>query len=99
ILRQAHPKTPIVLVENVRYTNLQFSAERRKLVDGKNEILKSVYDRFRKEGDRNVFYAPSDHLLGNDGEATVDGTHPTDLGFSRMADVIAKVLSPLVRKR
>ncbi|HWR53817.1 MAG TPA: SGNH/GDSL hydrolase family protein [Bryobacteraceae bacterium] len=99
ILRQAHPKTPIVLVENVRYTNLQFSEERRKIVDGKNEILKSVYDRFRKEGDRNIHYIPSAHLLGDDGEATVDGTHPTDLGFSRMAEVIAKVLSPLVRKR
>jgi lysophospholipase L1-like esterase len=95
-LRQAHPKTPIVLVENVRYTNLQFSEERRKLVDGKNEILKSVYDKFRKEGDRNVFYVPSDNLLGSDGEATVDGTHPTDLGFTRMADVIGKVLRSAV---
>jgi lysophospholipase L1-like esterase len=30
--------------------------------------------------------------LGSDGEATVDGTHPTDLGFMRMADAIEPTL-------
>jgi hypothetical protein len=35
---------------------------------------------------------PGESLLGSDGEATVDGTHPTDLGFDRMADAFAPVL-------
>jgi hypothetical protein len=37
---------------------------------------------------------PGDALLGRDGDDTVDGTHPTDLGFLRMADA----LEPAVRR-
>ncbi len=97
-LRHARPKTPIVLVENVRYPNAPFSEEKRKIVDGKNEVLKGIYDKLRKEGDRNVHYVSSAHLLGDDGEATVDGVHPTDLGFARMAEVIGKVLQSATPK-
>ena len=41
---------------------------------------------------------PAIDLLGNDDEATVDGTHPTDLGFLRMADVMAPVLRRALSK-
>jgi len=39
-----------------------------------------------------VFYLGCENLLGHDQEATVDGTHPTDLGFMRMADAMEPVL-------
>ncbi|HVN78895.1 MAG TPA: SGNH/GDSL hydrolase family protein [Terriglobia bacterium] len=39
-----------------------------------------------------MFYLQGDRLLGQDGEATVDGTHPTDLGFLRMADAMEPTL-------
>jgi len=38
---------------------------------------------------------PGEYLLGDDGEATVDSSHPTDLGFARMADALEPVLRPL----
>jgi hypothetical protein len=31
---------------------------------------------------------PCDDLLGDDGLGTVDGTHPTDLGFFRQANAL-----------
>lgn len=96
-LRKGHPKTPIVLVENALYTDIQFSHERRTLITEKNRILRSVYEKLRKEGDKNLKYVPASKLYGDDGEATVDGTHATDVGFMRMADVIAPVLKPLLK--
>lgn len=96
-LRKAHPKTPIVLVENVIYTNIQFSEQRQTAVKEKNAALKAAYEKLRKEGDRDLYYVPATNLYGSDGEATVDGTHPTDLGFLRMAETIAPVLKPLLR--
>ncbi|HSB17097.1 MAG TPA: SGNH/GDSL hydrolase family protein [Bryobacteraceae bacterium] len=98
-LRKAHPRTPIVLVENVIYTNIQFSEQRRTEVTEKNATLKAVYQKLRKQGDKNLYYVPAAGLFGSDGEATVDGVHPTDLGFLRMAQTIAPVLKPLLRKR
>jgi hypothetical protein len=91
-LRQAHPTTPIVLVENVIYTNSDFVEAQRKSYSEKNAALRAIFLRLKKAGDRKLFYVPATHLLGDDGEATVDSVHPTDLGFLRMAQTIAPVL-------
>jgi lysophospholipase L1-like esterase len=98
-LRKAHPKTPIVLVENAIYTNVQFSEQSRTLITEKNRVLQTVYGKLRKEGDKNLHYVPAGKLYGSDGEATVDGTHATDIGFMRMADTITPVLKPLLKRR
>jgi len=37
-------------------------------------------------------YIEGGDLLGDDGEATVDGSHPTDLGMVRMADAVEPFL-------
>lgn len=35
-------------------------------------------------------------LLGDDGDGTVDGTHPTDLGFHRQAQALLPVVRSLL---
>ena len=42
------------------------------------------------------FVLGGEDLIGADSEATVDGSHPTDLGFVRQADVMEKALRPLL---
>jgi len=51
-----------------------------------------------EKGVTGLSYVPGETLLGNDGEATVDGTHPTDLGFQRMADALEPVLRKALEK-
>lgn len=91
-LRAAHPETPIVLVENVPYQQGWFLQGSRDAYVNKNAALKAAYDRLVAAGVKSLCYVPCDALLGHDHEATVDGTHPTDLGFLRMADTIEPVL-------
>lgn len=86
ILRDRHPTTPIVLVENINYSDAGLVETKRIRVVGVNSMLRELYDRLRKAGDTQVYYVSSAHMLGGDGEDTVDGTHPTDLGFSRIAE-------------
>ena len=57
-----------------------------------------AYERLLAKGIRNLHYAPCDRLLGNDGEATVDGVHPTDLGFYRFADALAPLLRRILNE-
>ena len=97
-LRQAHPRTPVVLVEDRRFSNDFLVAPRRKGNDENHAALRAAFARLKKAGVKNLYYIPGDPLLGNDGEGTVDGSHPTDLGFLRQADAFAKVLAPLLRK-
>jgi lysophospholipase L1-like esterase len=95
-LRGAHPRTPIVLVENVPYTDGDFVEPRRKRYTESNALLRALYEKLTRSGDKNILYVPARDLLGDDGEATVDGTHPTDLGFFRMSEAIARVLRPVL---
>jgi lysophospholipase L1-like esterase len=92
LLRQSRPETPIVLVENIAYPNSGYVPARRESYTSKNAALEKAYQQLVAEGFKRIFYLRGDQLLGQDGEPTVDGTHPTDLGFLRMADVMAPVL-------
>ena len=87
-LRGAHPQTPIVMLENVEYTDGPLVPARAERYTSANAKLKEIYRRLTKAGQKKLFYVSAARLFGNDGEATVDGTHPTDLGFLRMADAI-----------
>ena len=44
-----------------------------------------AYTTLKKEGMNDLYYLPAKDLIGDDGEATVDGAHLTDLGFTRIA--------------
>ena len=96
-IRVAHPKMPIVLVENVAYADSPYRQARMDKVLAVNATLRRVYNQMKAGGDAAVFYVPSSSLLGADGEDTVDGTHPTDLGFLRMAQGMAPVLKEALR--
>jgi hypothetical protein len=58
--------------------------------------LKKAFDALVGGGDKHLFYLTGDKLIGDDGEGTVDGSHPTDLGFMRQADAFAEALAPLL---
>ncbi len=96
-IRTAHPKTPIVLVEIVTYTDSPFRQSRMTKVTAVNTLLKQLYDKLKANGDTALYYVPTGSLLGSDGEDTVDGTHPTDLGFSRMAEGMAPVIKEALK--
>jgi hypothetical protein len=88
VIRDAHPSTPVILVENVTYTDSAFVAARRQKAVDVNNHLRSLFEKWTGGGDRHLHYVPTSQLFGADGEDTVDGTHPTDLGFLRMAEGI-----------
>jgi lysophospholipase L1-like esterase len=91
-LRQAHPRTPIVLVESVAFPAGALVIETRERVADKNARLREIYRALTRSGQQKLFYVPAGRLIGEDGDGTVDGVHPTDLGFVRMADALEPVL-------
>jgi hypothetical protein len=96
ILRKARPQTPILLVEDRTYANAAvLEGPRRRNAEGR-AALRKAYDRLKAAGVEGVYYLRGDKLLGDDGEATVDGSHPTDLGFLRQAEAFVQALAPLL---
>ena len=59
--------------------------------------MKAEFERLLGAGVRNLHYVRGETLLGADGEDTVDGSHPTDLGFVHQANAMEEVLAPLLK--
>jgi hypothetical protein len=96
-LRAAHPQTPIVLVEDRTLQNAFLVAGQMEYYHLKDRAeLKSAFERLQRDGVKNLYYIPGEHLFGDDGEGTADGSHPTDLGFVRQSEIVGKVLGPLL---
>jgi len=98
-LRAAHPETPIVLVEDRTYANAFLLPEKQARHEQSRRALREAWRQLRKEGVKHLYYMPGDSLIGGDGEGTVDGSHPTDLGFMRQADAFIKTLRPLLKAK
>lgn len=96
-LRQAHPDTPIVLVEDRRYTDAWLNESKGKRNDGNHAALRRAYDELIAAGAKHLYYIAGDDLLGDDGDGAVDSSHPNDLGFLRQADAFDKVLGPILK--
>lgn len=89
-LRVAHPETPILLAEDCSVRNV--------CPTPKGEVLRKIYDQLTAEGVKNIHLLPSEGMLGDDTEGTVDGCHPNDLGMMRQGQVFAKAVAPLLEK-
>jgi len=97
-LRAAHPDVPIVLVEDRTMQDSFLIQGRMEWYHLKDRAeLKAAFDRLQHDGVKNLFYIPGEHLFGDDGEGSTDGSHPSDLGFMRQAGIFARTLEPLLK--
>ncbi|MCV2357623.1 SGNH/GDSL hydrolase family protein [Paucibacter sp. TC2R-5] len=90
-LRARHPRTPIILLGNISYQHAGLGPMNQTGHALKNAVLAPIVAALMAKDER-IFFVPGESLLGQDGEATVDGTHPNDLGFLRMAEAISPSL-------
>lgn len=95
-LRAARPSVPILLVEDRTYANAFLDAGSRRRNETSRAALRAAFDRLLASGVTGLHYLPGEALLGADGEDTVDSSHPTDLGFLRMADAFEPILDRML---
>lgn len=92
-LRKKRPETPIVLVEDRTYTHPNLTG--KPILNHRRLGQQAAYDILKNEL-TDLYYVEGDILLGDDNEAAVDGSHPSDLGMYRyymaLKPVIEKVL-------
>lgn len=89
-LRQRWPDRPIVLM-----TRLHSLGQTEPY--GVNQLVREVWERRATQGDRRLFYFDSFPLYA-DGSVhpTVEGLHPSDLGFKLIADALVPELAKIL---
>ena len=95
-VRKAHPDIPILIMNRPDFYDwLDDDHERRA-------IVRATYEKALAEGDERVWFIDGESFFG-EGIArfdyTVDGCHPNDAGFDRMAAVVLPVLCEMLESR
>ncbi|MCB1208314.1 MAG: SGNH/GDSL hydrolase family protein [Verrucomicrobiales bacterium] len=97
-LRAVRPDTPIILVEDRRFSNDWITPDKHRFHDDNHSALKKAYDELTAAGVKGLSYIPGDHLYGDDSEGSTDASHANDLGFMRQADIFEPVLRAALGK-
>ncbi|MCR4620486.1 MAG: SGNH/GDSL hydrolase family protein [Clostridiales bacterium] len=94
-VRSANKELPIVIVSRPDWRHDEQSARERRV------ICRRTYLNAVKAGDNNVYFIDGHRLFAKKDreDCTVDGTHPNDLGFYRMATVIYPVLKKALEQK
>jgi len=97
ILRDAHPSLPIVVMSSTKGARGQFDLEVEAAAEECREFERQTVEALRAQGDGNVTFLDASRFFGEDfDECTVDGAHPTDLGFLRIADGMTPLMKRLL---
>jgi len=87
-LRQARPDTPILLAEDCSVRNTTPTE--------KGALLRTIYQELKADGVTDLHFLSNQNMLGDDGDGTVDGVHPNDLGMTRQAAVFTQSLAVIL---
>ncbi|MEF2246925.1 MULTISPECIES: SGNH/GDSL hydrolase family protein [unclassified Paenibacillus] len=99
IYREKHPDTPILVVSKIAYAQEVFNPVMREEALQRRAFQEGFVQQCRQKGDQAIYFFDGSQLLGDTAfhECTVDGVHPTDLGFLRMADGLTPIFRQLLQ--
>lgn len=98
-IRSVNETVPIVFVESIVRDYVHFKKDdgtygTLSYIKEQNRALNEIYTRYQQEFEH-LYYLKSDDLIGDDHEATIDGTHFNDLGnyraYQKLMDKIGTI--------
>lgn len=99
IIRDAHPRVPVIFIESPNFPHLDLDLKEAADYSARNASMRTVFEKLKKAGEKNIYYIKGDKMLGDDKEATVDGCHFTDLGMSRYTEYVLPTLKKALKKK
>ena len=90
-VRAKNPDLPYIMITRPDYWTLPNEQEH---ILQRRDVVMSSYLKARAAGDKNVYFVDgiSFNAISHQYETTVDGVHPNDFGFVRMAESIGAVI-------
>lgn len=105
-IKECNPNTPILLMESIIREEAYFNNADENtfgglaFIESQNTELRKIFEEATSMGINNIYYLEGKNLIGVDHDATVDGTHLSDLGMYRIAHVVSnKIEEILIRKK
>lgn len=100
LLREHDKDLSILIISKIRYAGELHNPASLKSAKAREKFQADFVKTRRSAGDMNLHFLGGGTLLGDHAdECTVDGVHPTDLGFMKMGDGIEPVIREILKKR
>ncbi|RKP58293.1 hypothetical protein D7Z26_02000 [Cohnella endophytica] len=97
ILRSRHAEVPILVLSRIPYGYEHVLTSSRQDRIARRDYQRELVEELRSRGDRFIEFYDGAVLTGDLwNECTVDGVHPTDLGFMRIADRLTPILKSIL---
>lgn len=97
IIREKHPDVPVIFIEDPVFPHTRYDRRVAKEVERKNKTINEIFQTLKRKGEKHIYFISSKNMLGQDGEATVDGIHFTDLGMMRYVDLVCPVIKRVLQ--
>ncbi len=97
MLKTKRPDIPVLLVDHAGYSEAMINEIRKEAYSSVNEIQQEAFYQLKKEGVDGLYYLTKEEI-GLSYDATVDGTHPTDLGMIQYANSYEKKLRSILNE-
>jgi len=95
-LRAARPAVPILFVEDRTFGYAWIQKSVQEAHAARRLALRNAIVELQSAGVAGIHLLHGAELLGDDDEATTDGSHPNDLGMTRQASAVVEALRPLL---
>jgi len=98
IIRSKYPLAPIIVLSRIKYLFDELNPSLGKIREEIRVFQENLVERLTLEGDSNLYYLDGSKIYpsGYD-EYTVDGIHPNDLGFMKIADYLEEAIQKILK--
>ncbi|MFV0505390.1 MAG: SGNH/GDSL hydrolase family protein [Bacteroidales bacterium] len=97
-IRKTNPDVPIIMVQTIYREVGHFDTVMGERLKMQNENIRNEYEKLKASGMENLYFLVEDNFLGTDHEGTIDGTHPSDLGFDRMVSALQPKIMEILNR-
>ena len=97
IYRSKYPEVPILVVSKIATSDEVLKKNAKEIRLERKQFQIDLIEELRHAGDEHIYFCDGEEIAGTDFESTVDGVHPTDLGFMRMAEKLTPIIAELVK--
>lgn len=96
-IRAARPRVPLIFVQTIYRESGNFDLHAREVEAAKRAAARRMMAQAVKQFD-DVYFIDCDDLTGDDHLTSVDGVHPSDLGYWRWAERLEPELRRILRR-
>lgn len=93
LFRSINHHVPFIMVSRPDFIHSREDSVKRR------DVITASYEKAVASGDKNVYFIDGETLMNpnDDDRCTIEGVHPNDLGFKRMAEVIGKKINDILK--